>query len=346
MLALRKAEAAKGLIMGDIEPPEPEADEVLVAVEAAGICGSDLHVDDWVESYHFIASALPVTLGHEFSGRVIAHGPDGVEAALPVGTRVIVMPSVTCGACADCLKGRYERCTTRRGIGMTRNGAFASHVTAPARNCIPIPAGLEPAVAALTEPLTVAWQAVARGGVAAGMRVLVLGPGTIGQGIALMAQRAGASLVAVAGHDDAPRLRTVESLGIEHLFDLADPSAAQQLSSLAGSGFDAVLEATGAAAAVELGLGLLRPDGVFVAVGIHEAPAQLDVTQLVRRQIDIRGSYRAPLAAWPRVIAALAEDPNAFAPMITRRMALFDGLNAFAFAHSRAESKIVLMPQD
>jgi len=344
MLALRKTGPGPGLSIEDVAEPAPGAGEMLIAVEAAGICGSDLHVDDWSASYHSIGPSLPVTLGHEFAGRVAAHGPDTEAESLPVGSRVIVMPSVTCGACAHCRAGDVERCTTRTGIGMTRNGAFARLVTAPARNCIPVAADLGPGIAALAEPLTVAWQAVKRGRVSASSRVLVLGPGTIGQGIALMAREAAAALVAVAGRDDGPRLATASALGFEDVFDLAEPADEGRLNDLAGAGFDVVLEAAGSAAAVRLAIERLRSGGVLVVAGIHDAPAPLDATIVVRREINIRGSYRAPLSAWPIVLAMLSGKPDAFAPMITRRMPLSEALDAFALAHRRAESKILLLP--
>ncbi len=344
MLALRKTTPARGLSLEEVAEPEPRAGEVLIEVEAVGICGSDLHVDDWWASYHFIGPSLPVTLGHEFAGRVAAHGPDMGSNSPCVGSRVIVMPSVSCGACLHCRAGDFERCTTRSGIGMTRNGAFARFVAAPARNCIPVPDGLDPGIAALAEPLRVAWQAVRRGCVDAETRLLVLGPGMIGQGIALMAREAGAPLIAVAGHDDGPRLRIANTLGFHDAFDLADPSDERSVSDLAGAGFDVVFEAAGSPAAVRFALQRLRPGGVLVVAGIHDQPVPLDMAAVVRQEIDIRGSYRAPLSAWTLVLEMLSGQPDAFAPMITRRMPLAEGLDAFAMAHRRAESKILLVP--
>jgi threonine dehydrogenase-like Zn-dependent dehydrogenase len=344
MLALRKTGPGKGVAFEEIDPPLPGVGEVLIEVATAGICGSDLHVDDWTNSYRFIGPALPVTLGHEFSGTVVGHGADTDRAALPVGSHVVVMPSVTCGACDACRSGNFDACAKRTGIGMTRDGAFACFVAAPARNCLPVPLDLDPGIAALAEPLTVAWQAVTRGSVGPGTKVLVLGPGTIGQAIAVMARRAGAADVVLAGRSDGPRLATARRLGFERVFDIAEAGNERRLSNAAGEGFDVVLEATGAAAAIRLGLELMRPGSTLVATGIHDELTPFDVTRIVRRQLDIRGSYRAPLTAWSRIITTLSENPSAFAPMITRRMSLADGLEAFALGHDRAESKILLIP--
>lgn len=167
MKALRKLAPAPGLLLCDIpRPPPPGPGEVLVRVEAAGICGSDLHIEDWSGGYEFITAAMPVTLGHELAGRVVDSG----EPGLPAGTPVVVIPSVTCGRCAACLGDDRDRCLDRRGIGMTREGGFAPFVLAPARNCLPLPPGFDPAIAALTEPLVIGARAVAVGGVAPGDR--------------------------------------------------------------------------------------------------------------------------------------------------------------------------------
>lgn len=115
MLALRKPGLAPVLALVDV--PAAAAGKVIVEVAAAGICGSDLHVDDWAPGYHFIAKAVPVTVGHEFAGRVIAQGA-GVTA-LAFGTVVVVMPSMICGVCAHCRAGDHERCITRSGFGRT-----------------------------------------------------------------------------------------------------------------------------------------------------------------------------------------------------------------------------------
>jgi threonine 3-dehydrogenase len=343
LLALRKVAEGKGLSFDDVPLPEVAPGDALIEVAATGICRSDLHIDLWIPSYHFIGPAVPVTLGHEFSGRVTSLG-EGVTN-LVVGQRVVVMPSVTCGICAHCRSGDVERCGTRNGIGMTRNGAFAKFVAAPARNCLPIPDGVDAKLAALTEPLTVSQQAVDQGEVGSGDRVLVLGPGSIGQGIAVLARQAGAAEVVVCGMDDASRLATVAALGFETRIDLANEGDAARLDRLTGDGFDVVIEATGAAAAIDQGLARLRSGGLFVATGIHALPITVDVTRIVRNQLRLRGSYRAPLTTWNKVMAALAATPEAFAPMITHWLPLLDGLIAVAMAHRRQGSKILLLPE-
>jgi 2-desacetyl-2-hydroxyethyl bacteriochlorophyllide A dehydrogenase len=330
--------------MQHMAAPVPGPGEVLLRVCAAGVCGTDLHLADWTSSYHFVAPALPVTLGHEFSARVRGRGP-GVDG-LPDDTLVAVRPSVVCGACAACRSGQPDACTKRRGIGVTRDGGFAPWVVVPARNCVPVPEGIAADVAAMTEPLTVSHEAVRSGGVQRGDRVLVLGPGNIGLGIAMFARAAGAAAVIVAGRDDAARLGVAQRMGFRDVIDFAGADMAEALAPrLAAEGkFDVVFEATGASAVIEPALRALGPGGTLVIVGIHPRPVPIDLTALVRNHHAIRGSYRAPEDAWPEVLAFVQREQDVVRHLITHRVALAQAQEAFALAHARRATKVIIQP--
>lgn len=339
MKALRKLAPAPGLLLCDVPPPpRPGPGEVLVQVEAAGICGSDLHIEDWSGGYEFVTAAMPVTLGHELAGRVA----ESSDPALAVGTRVVVIPSVTCGVCAACQGGDPDRCIDRRGIGMTRDGGFAPLVLAPARNCLAIPEDFDPAIAALTEPLVIGARAVSVGGVGQGDRVLVLGPGAIGQAIALMAREAGAAEVTIAGRDDGPRFAVLERLGFDRLREVGD----QGLAHLTAEGrFDVVFEAVGLPTLVAAALPLLRREGVLVIAGIHARPAEIPLNTVVREQLQIRGTNRGKSADWRRTLDFVLRQGSALAPMVTHRLPLRRGLDGFAVTRRREATKVVLMPE-
>ncbi len=342
MLALRKLAPQPGVALVDVAPPPPPgAGEVQLAVAATGICGSDLHIVHWSSAYHHLRPCLPLTLGHEFSARIRAAGPG---TALQAGQRVVVRPAVACGVCESCRAGDPDGCRSRKGIGVMRDGGFAPVVNVPAVNCHVLPDMLDDRVAALAEPLAICANALATAGMAPGMRVLILGPGTIGQGLALLARHAGAAAIAVAGHDDGPRLRLLQELGFAHCFDLADEGAASRLGTLAGDGFDVVFEASGADVAVQQGLDLLRSAGILVAVGIHGRPASFDATRLVRRRLQIRGTFSAPERFWPGVLEALTDAPDMFGRLISHVLPLRDVAAAIALAERRIASKILLIP--
>jgi L-iditol 2-dehydrogenase len=204
MLALRKTATIYGADLVEVEPPhEPDAAEVIVAVAATGICGSDLHAYEWTAGYGFMRDAMPVTLGHEFAGGIVAVGA-GVEG-LNVGDRVVCWPTVVCGRCPACRADRPQDCVDRRIVGLHRDGAMTALVRIPARNCLPVPEGLPLEIAALAEPLAVAVHAVDVAEIASDVRVVVLGPGPIGLLAAWVAQLRGGRVL-LAGLDDAVRL--------------------------------------------------------------------------------------------------------------------------------------------
>lgn len=340
MLALRKTRAEAGTELVEVPVPQTlEEGEVLVRVAAAGICGSDLHVDDWTASYAFIEPHLPVTLGHEFVG-TIASGPS-------TGQRVVVRPSVTCGRCAHCQAQNFDACEQRRGIGMTRDGAFAAWVRAPLRNCIPVPAGVSDTLASLVEPFSIAMQALRQAGDLAGRTVLVMGPGTIGQAIAVLARRMGAARIVVTGFQDQVRLDTLRAMGFEDLVDVSQTPLTQWLKAHPDlPAFDLVFEATGVPATITEALGLLRRDGVVVVTGIHDRPLPLDLTPFVRRQLQLRGSFRPPESDWPRVLDLMGELDEAIRPMVSHVLPLARAHEGLALAHGKQANKVLLVPED
>jgi len=343
MLALQKIRAEKGVGLAQAsDPGAPGPHELLIKVAAAGICGTDLHLDHWAEGFRFIAPLLPVTLGHEFTGDVIAIG--GEVSGFGLGDRVVVQPALSCGTCAYCTAGRHHDCLNRIGLGMQVSGGFASHVRAPAKHCLHVPPEIDAELGALIEPLTTGAQAVALGEIGPGARVVVFGPGPIGQGAAIFARKAGAAEVAVIGHGDTARFATLRRLGFDMLIDLAEPDGQARLTALAGAGFDVALEASGAPPVINTGLAALRPYGIFVLAGMPERQASLDVMLIVRGRHRMIGCSRAPDSAWRTVINALVADPAAFRPMITHRLPLAEALAGFQLAHSREASKVLLYP--
>ncbi|MSP05787.1 MAG: hypothetical protein EXR05_11290 [Acetobacteraceae bacterium] len=343
MLSLRKTKSAFGLDFQEMpDPRAPGPGEVMVAVENVGICGSDVHAYEWSEGYGFMSSRLPVTMGHEFSGRVVAAG---AKAELAIGSRVTINPGVTCGVCAACRRDDARNCTARDSIGLTRDGGFAKHVTIPDRNCLVLPATVDMEVGALTEPLGVSCEAVLTGEVRLGDTVLIMGPGTIGQGIALMARAAGAGRVLMAGRADAPRFDVMRALGFDELIDIADaPLREQVLDRTSGAPVDVVLEATGHPTSISAGMSVLKKSGVIVAVGIHAEPVSFNLTDFVRNRHQLRASHGTSSYTFTRVLNLLGRDPESYRPMITHRMPLERGLYGFELARQRAASKVMLQP--
>lgn len=342
MLALQKERPEPGITLNEVPAPGgPQRGEVLVNVQATGICGTDLHIAAWTAGYASMQQAMPVTLGHEFCG-VVAQVGEGVPSEA-LGAFITARPSVLCHQCPACLVGDFDHCTGRKGIGIGRHGGFAAQVLMPWENCVRLPADLPADIAALTEPMTVSHEAVRTAGIDGGERVLVIGPGTIGQGIALFAEAAGAKEVVVVGHDDQPRLNTLHALGFAQSADSAGQSLSEAVAPWTANGlFDVVIEAAGVPALVPEALSLLRKYGVLVIAGIHASAATLDLTQLVRNHQQLRGTYRAPVEAWPEVVNYLSSHRERVSKMISARLPMAQAEEGFRLAAAKAASKVVI----
>jgi threonine dehydrogenase-like Zn-dependent dehydrogenase len=339
MLALRKMIAGPGAELQAVEPMPLRPGEVRLAVEAVGICGTDLHIVDWHGGYEAMIPALPVTLGHEIAARVIE------GEGLPVGQRVVVRPSVTCDTpCEICGIAREERCWRRAGIGIFRDGGFALTLVSPARNCVSIPAHVSSDHAALAEPLTVSHEAARKAAITPGDAVLVLGPGPIGLGAALFARELGASVV-IAGRDDAARLGVARDLGFSALVDVGGRGLDE---AFADAGirdpFQAIIEATGVPSVLREALDRLAPHGRMVVAGIHPREVALDVTRLVRQHQSLIGSYRAPLKAWDRVLGWIEAHPGSIETLISARLPLKSVEAGLDLMRRREAVKIIIEP--
>jgi len=344
MLAFRKTHPAPGIELQDIpEPHAPGRGEVLIEIAATGLCGTDLHIDEWAPMYQsFMGKALPVTIGHETAGHIVRTG-SGV-GALRRGDAVAVNPAVACGACASCLAGIPDDCRNRQAIGLIRDGGCARYMVAPADYCYLLPSNVPAQLGALVEPLTTSAHALATAEMAAGKRVIVFGPGPIGQGAAILARQMGAADVAVIGMRDESRLATLRQIGFTHLIDMEEADAAQRLGEIAGDGFDIAIEAAGAPGVVDQALSVLKPWGILALAGMPDGNASFNVLRLVRNRLQIRGVSRTPKSAWITVLDAMGKEPEAFAPIITHRVPLKDAAHALELCHSRQASKVLVIP--
>ncbi|WP_244430404.1 zinc-dependent alcohol dehydrogenase [Roseivivax halodurans] len=347
-LALRKTEPAFGadLVETSVSDRSLASDEVEIEVLAAGICGSDLHAFAWDKGYEFMRPLLPVTIGHEFCGTVRGLG-DAVtdDRSLAVGDQVVCWPTVPCGACWACQEGEPLGCEARRIIGLHRDGGFCARVRVPAANCLAVPPGMPPDVAALAEPLAIAIHAADLAEFKAGSRVVVLGPGPIGLAAAWIAAQEGARVLLV-GLDDSQRLKLARGMGIEDVADLSEGSLADHVQEAFGGKVDRVIEATGAPASVEDGLLVLRPRGVLVAAGIHSGQCSIDLADFVRGKKQIRGAHDTTERAFRRAIDLLDRQGDALGRLISHRLPLRDALRGFELARGKTAMKIILYPNE
>lgn len=303
-----------GLVFRDEPDPVPEADEVLVRVEAVGICGSDMH------AYHGFDARRPppLILGHEAAGR-IATGPRA-------GERVTINPLVVDPACPYAIEGRWHLSPTRQIISMPpRPGAFAELVRIPQRNLTPIPDAMPIAHAALAEPVAVSWHAVRIGlqrlhQPLAACRVVVLGGGAIGLAAGLVARLFGARDL-VIGETNPQRRATVAAEGIA----VYRPGEDEPEDNSA----DLVIDAVGADATRAAACRMARPGGVIVHVGLLPGQGGLDIRKITLQEITLAGVYCYTPADFGQTVEALAQG-RLGALGWTEHRPLREGAQAFA----------------
>jgi 2-desacetyl-2-hydroxyethyl bacteriochlorophyllide A dehydrogenase len=277
------------------EPGDPGPGEVVLRPGAVGICGSE------VEGYlgHMGNRTPPLVMGHEFAGEVVAAGP-GADRWL--GARATVNPIAGCGHCRVCHAGQENLCAERTLIGIHYDGAFADLVRAPAENLRALPRELDIRIGALTEPLANGVHAVRLG--LAGQdasSAVVIGAGTIGLVTLQAALLSGIEHVAVIEPHAARRDRA-RALGAH----AAHPNgeAAREVSDELGP--DLVLDAVGAQATRAMAVGLVRPGGRVVCIGLADDETALGFHAVVRGQIAILGSYAYTMADFERALEWLA----------------------------------------
>lgn len=330
------AHGAQDLRLAACPAGDPGPGELRIAPERGGICGSDLHYFNH-GGFGTVRLREPMILGHEIAGRVLETGP-GVSG-FAAGDLVAVSPSRPCGECGECLRGLPNHCLNMRFYGSAMpfphvQGAFRQTLVVAAAQCVPAN-GLDPARAAMAEPLAVALHAVRRAGEIIGRRVLVTGCGPIGVLAILAARRAGAAEI-IAADIAAPALEHAGRAGADRLLDLgAEPDALAPYA--AGKGcLDLLLECSGAQAALAQGIAALRPRGVVVQLGLS-GDMTLPMMQLTAKEIDLRGSFRFH-AEFATAVTLMQKGLIDAAPLITHTFPLADFARAFATANDRARA--------
>ena len=324
----------------ETDEPQPGPGQVLIAVRAAGICGTDLHI------YHDeYPTQPPVTLGHELAGDVAAIG-EGVTRVAP-GDRITTETYFhLCGTCRFCRSGKPNLCPERRSIGSGVNGGFARYVVVPERNVHRLPDGLAFSEAALTEPLAcVVHGALELPKVTAGDVAVVSGPGAIGLLTLQVARAAGAAVIVLGTAVDHRRLELAGELGATAAIDITAEDAVATVQSLTGGwGADIVFECSGAGPAA---LGLLqhvRRGGQYAQIGLFGKPVAWDLDQVCMKELSVTGSNATVPSAWRTALRLLGEGHVRTAPLITGTYPLAGWADAFSTFEKREGVKLLLDP--
>lgn len=273
------------------DEPVAEPGEAVVEIQAAGICGSDMHAFHG----HDPRRQPPLVLGHEAAGVCTS----GAHAGEPV----VINPLISCGYCEYCGQGRFNLCPNRMMIGMSRPGTLAERVAVPERNLIPLPNDMSPIHAALTEPTGTALHGLALAARAlvrpiAEARTAVIGGGSVGLLSALLLKAYG-SQYPVLSEPNRLRRETAAQTGID---DLHDPT----VRALAQDTFDLVVDAVGSASTRTAALTAVRPGGVVLSIGLQEAGGEINARKLTLAEISLIGCYTYTPADLRAAVSALA----------------------------------------
>lgn len=298
----------------DVAVPEIGDRDVLLRVGAVSVCGSDLH--QWRGSHSWPVN-YPCILGHEFAGTIAALGSN--VRAFKEGDRVVSETAAVIDEASPLSRaGLYNLDPARRGFGYGVNGAMTQYVRVPERCLHRIPDALPFYKAALTEPCSVAYNAVCvNGRIRPGDRVLVIGPGPIGLLCAKMAKLSGAGEVIVAGLPaDRHRLEIARQLGADTTLD----SNVRQYISQAGDGLgvDVAIDTSGNSATLQIALETVRPAGQIVKVGWGPQPMQFSLDPLVQKNLTLSGSFSHNWPIWERVISMIVSGQLDIDPVISR----------------------------
>lgn len=341
MRALAKTTPGPGLELVERPAPEPGPGEVLLRVDAASICGTDLHLFNWDEwaSENLVP---PRILGHEIAGTVIATG-SGVTRVRE-GDLVGVESHLVDWTCAQCRRGQMHLCRNLRVIGVHTDGGFAERVVIPETNAIESN-GLDPAVVALQEPMGNAVHAAFVEPID-GRAVLITGCGPIGLCAVAIARAAGASVV-IATDTEPFRLELAGKMGAHHALDARNPETLAAIrDATGGEGVDVVLEMSGAAPALDQALAAVTRGGSISLLGIFSGPVSVELSDLViMNGLRIHGIYgRRMYDTWERTQSLLRAGGLDVAPIITHRLPLDEWPAAFDLLASRHAGKVVLLP--
>jgi L-iditol 2-dehydrogenase len=311
---------------------EPERGQVALAVEAAGVCGTDLHIE--AGEY---PSAPPVTMGHEVCGTVAQVG-EGVDADW-LGARVVCETYYsTCGHCASCRDGRRNLCLERRSIGTHVDGGFAPRLVLPAANLHRVPEGCDVVAASLSEPLACVCHALLDPPlVSAGDPVLVIGPGAIGL-LAAQVARSGGGRVSIQGTPrDEARLELAAALGFETLVaGAARPAGFEEPA--------VVVECSGAAPGIADALRSARRGGRLVQIGLRGAEVTLPWDLICFHELTVTSGFASTPESWRRALALIGSGSVELAALVSEVVPLGEWERAFAASREGRGVKYVLDP--
>ncbi len=338
MKALVKYAAGDGYMeLRNVPEPFPGPNEVKIEVKATSICGSDLHI---LHGDIGIPMRFPVIPGHEFAGVVTELGKDVKH--IQCGNRVTGENTRTaCGHCLQCVTGSYNLCQNRLATGYAFNGAFTRYVIIPEIRIHHLPAEVNFQSGALTDPSACAYHAVQElTGIQADDNVLITGPGPMGLFCLQYVKSNGGRVILAGTEKDTMRLELGQKLGAD--YTLSGEGVEEQVMEITGGqGVDVVLECSGAEAAAQQGIRMVRREGKYTQVGIFGKLIKLDLDQVLYKEIRVSGSFSQKYIGWEKALALCAQGKIKVAPLITHTFPLSSWQEAYRLFEKGEAIKVI-----
>ncbi len=340
MKALCKLKPEPGFVLQEVPVPTIGPTDVLIHVEKAGVCGTDLHIYGW-DTWAQHRVHPPLVIGHEFMGRVVAIG-DAVHAVV-VGDRVSAEGHIADLTCVLCRTGDAHICERVKIIGVDRDGSFAEYIAMPEYNVWKLDPAIPDEYAAIFDPLGNAVHTVMAAGVST-KSVVITGVGSIGLMAIPVARAAGAAAVYAIDVNPA-KLELAKRLGADETFDARDPDLVAKVHHLTnGDGADVLLEMSGSGSAIDTGLQMVRNGGRAALLGIPSDNISINLAErIIFKGLTVLGiNGRRMFETWYQTQALVKSGRVDLRPIITHILPYTDFDRAFALMKSGEAAKIVL----
>lgn len=351
--ALIKPDHGKGMELREVSRPQVQPDEVLVKVQAASICGSDLHMYEGTFGYSWIN--VPLVPGHEFAGTIEEVG-SMVDMEL-LGKRVLVNPYIACGSCAACRRGQPNLCdgsgspmkkipARSLSYGFRRDGGMAEYAAVNKDNVLILPDDCPMEIAGMLEAIGVSLHAIERSGIKPGDSAVVIGPGPIGLALVAILRNYGLKKLIVSGlQADMERLQLAGELGATDIIHADLVKEGEEVSRLTdGAGVNYVFEASGFSGGINSGIHMLRKGGELLLVGIATSESTILTNEIVRGEITVKGVYGVTPQTLARTVAMASSGKYDFSKLISHVLPLTEAVKGFEFGLQKKGAKVILKP--
>jgi threonine dehydrogenase-like Zn-dependent dehydrogenase len=354
MKAIVKSNRDYGIDIKDIEVPEIKNDEVLVKVEAASICGSDLHMYENMNAYSWVDT--PVVLGHEFTGKVVKVSNDSHNKLL--NKRVIINPYIPCGECSNCQKGKTNLCDHGKGAmdkvaarslryGFRENGGMAEYAAVFYKNVLEIPDSISDNVAGMLEALGIGVRALERAEILPGNTAVVIGPGPIGLSMVSSLSNYGLDKLIVTGlRKDQRRLELALELGATDIIYADEENAIETVRKLTNSeGVDHVFETSGFHQSLVEGVRMCSKGAEVLLIGITPNNTDLPSNEIVRGEITVKGVYGVTEKTMKRTISMAASGKYPYDKLVSHIFKFSEVEEGFKVGLNKEAIKVILKPE-